>query len=451
VKRILGLSLGFLILTSVGRAAEPTSQPAFWNFAQTPPMGWNSYDAFGDSVTEKEFLANVNYMHEHLQSHGWQYVVVDYRWYDPGAHDNNPNGRKGAVLTMDEFGRLLPSPNRFPSGADGKGFKPLADQVHALGLKFGIHVMRGIPRQAVTANTPIEGSDFHAADAANPKSICVWCPDMFGVDATKPAGKAWYDSIFRLYASWGVDLVKVDDLSRPYSTAEIEAIRSSIDKTGRNIVFSTSPGATPVAQADHIKMNANMWRISDDFWDQWKFINLAFNLLSRWQGQAASGHWPDADMIPFGQIGIRSIGKPRMTHFTHDEQITLMSLWSIAPSPLMLGANLPDNDEWTLSLLTNDEVLAVDQDSLGNPGAKISMDKSTEIWAKQLSNGRLAIGMFNRGTQNGLITLKWEDAKLTGSQKVRDLWQHKDLGSFDHELTLQVPKHGAQLLILDGK
>ena len=451
MKRVLGFVLGFLMLSVATRAAEPTSRPAFWNFALTPPMGWNSYDAFGDSVTEGEFLANANYMHDHLLSHGWQYAVVDYRWYDPGAHDNNPNGRRGAALTMDDFGRLLPSPNRFPSAADGKGFKPLADQVHALGLKFGIHVMRGIPRQAFYSNTPIDGGDFHAADAANTKSLCVWCPDMFGVDATKPAGKAWYDSIFRLYASWGVDLVKVDDLSRPYSMAEIEAIRSAIDKTGRNIVFSTSPGATPIAQADHIKMNANMWRISDDFWDQWKYINLAFNLLTRWQGQAGPGHWPDADMIPFGHIGIRSVGKSRTTRFTHDEQITLMSLWCLAPSPLMLGMNLPDNDDWTLSLLTNDEVLAVDQDKLGSPAIKISMDKSTEIWAKQLSTGGLAIGMFNRGQQDGTVTLKWEDAKLTGPQKVRDLWQHKDLGTFDHELTLPVPSHGAQMLILDGK
>jgi hypothetical protein len=174
-------------------------------------------------------------------------------------------------------------------------------------------------------------------------------------------------------------------------------------------------------------------------------------LLSRWQGQASPGHWPDADMIPFGHIGIRSVGKSRITRFTHDEQITLMSLWCIAPSPLMLGMNLPDNDDWTLSLLTNDEVLAVDQDSLGSPAAKISMDKNTEIWAKKLSNGNIAIGMFNRGTKDGPVTLKWEDAKLIGPQKVRDLWQHKDLGTFDHELTLPVPQHGAQLLILDGK
>jgi alpha-galactosidase len=448
VTKVSGFSLGLLFLAAAAIAAEPITRPAYWYFALTPPMGWNSYDAFGDSVTEAEFLANANYMHDHLQSHGWQYVVVDYRWYDPAPHNNDPNSRRGAALTADEFGRLLPAPNRFPSAADGRGFKALADQVHAMGLKFGIHVMRGIPRQSVNANTPIEGTEFHAADAANTKSVCSWCPDMFGVDTSKPAGQAWYDSIFRLYASWGVDLVKVDDLSRPYSAGEIEAIRSAIDKTGRSIVFSTSPGATPVSRADHIKSNANMWRISDDFWDQWRFINTAFNLLARWQGQAGPGHWPDADMIPLGHIGIRSVGKSRMTNFTHDEQITLMSLWSIAPSPLMLGMNMPDNDDWTLSLLTNDEVLAIDQDALGSPAAKVGVDKSTEVWVKKLSNGDWAVGLFNRGTEDSPVTLKWEDAKLTGSLKARDLWQHKDLGLFDRELTLPVPKHGAQLLRL---
>ena len=175
----------------------------------------------------------------------------------------------------------MPAPNRFPSAADGKGFKPLADQIHAMGLKFGIHVMRGIPRQSVKANTPIEGSEFKAADAANTGNICPWCPDMFGVDAAKPAGQAWYDSIVRLYAAWGVDFIKVDDLSSPYSTREIEAIRRAIDRCGRAIVFSTSPGETPVSEAAHVETHANMWRISGDFWDNWDALNHNFRSARR--------------------------------------------------------------------------------------------------------------------------------------------------------------------------
>jgi hypothetical protein len=375
-----------------------TPNPPYWKMATTPPMGWNSYDSFGDNVTEKEILANARYQKEHLFAHGWTYVVVDYRWYDPGAHDNNPNGRAGAKLAADRFGRLLPAPNRFPSAAGGKGFKPLADQIHAMGLKFGIHVMRGIPRQSVKDNTPIEGSAFKAADAAKTDSICPWCPDMLGVDAAKPAGQAWYDSIVRQYAEWGVDFIKVDDLSSPYAAGEIEAIRRAIDRCGHVMVFSTSPGETPVSAAAHVETHANMWRISGDFWDSWDALNRNFDLLAAWQGHAGPGRWPDADMIPLGKIGKRSVGGNRSTHFSKDEQVTMMSLWAIAPSPLMLGMNMPENDEWTLSLLTNDEVLAVNQDALGRQGIRISRMKELEVWAKDLSDGAKAVAFFNRGS-----------------------------------------------------
>lgn len=398
-------------------------------------MGWNSYDSFGDSVTEAEILANARYQKDHLLIHGWNYVVVDYRWYDPGAHDNNPNGRSGAALSADKFGRLLPSPNRFPSAADGEGFKPLASQIHSMGLKFGIHVMRGIPRQAVKANTPIEGSDFKAADAADTNHNCPWCPDMFGVDATKPAGRAWYDSILRLYAAWGVDFIKVDDLSSPYHAEEIEAIRSAIDKCGRAMVFSTSPGETPVSDASHVQTNANQWRISGDFWDDWKSLDRNFDLLAKWQGHAAPGYWPDADMIPLGHIGQRSVGGSRTTRFTTDEQITMMSLWALAPSPLMLGMDLPQNDRWTLSLLTNDEVLAVNQDALGKQGIRVSSANRLEVWVKDLTGGAKAVGLFNRGPatefddtravfKSALITRQTPghsvtiDADITGARKL---------------------------------
>jgi alpha-galactosidase len=416
----------------------------YYNWALTPPMGWNSYDAFGDSVTEAEVLANAQYLKDKLATHGWQYVVVDYRWYDPGAHDNNPNGRKGVALTMDQYGRLLPSPNRFPSAADGAGFKPLADKIHAMGLKFGIHVMRGIPRLAVKANMPIEGSDFHAWDASS-FSLCPWNPDMFGVDAKEPAGRAYYDSILRLYASWGVDFIKVDDLSRPYSKDEIEAIRQAIDKCGRPIVFSTSPGETARSEALHIATHANMWRMSDDFWDNWKSLNHAFDLDYAWQGIGGPGHWPDSDMIPLGRIGIRSVGGDRRTHFTHDEQVTLVSMWCLAPSPLMLGMNLPDNDNWTLSLLTNDEALAINQDPLGKPARRVSKTGGAEVWVKELKDGSLAVGLFNRGRATTDATLTWSDAGLTGKQTVHDVWSHKDVGVFENQLTQSVPSHGSVL------
>ncbi len=455
-ERLKACVFSVAILAVVGGGLSPVKAaahgdaiaPGYWKWAPTPPMGWNSYDAFGDSVTEEEIMANATYIQEKLLSHGWNYVVVDYRWYDPGAHDNNPNGRKDADLTMDANGRLLPSPNRFPSAADGKGFKPLADRLHAMGLKFGIHIMRGIPREAVAEKLPIEGTNFTADEAANEKRGCSWCPDMWGVDATKPAGQAWYDSIFRLYASWGLDFVKVDDLSSPYSTEEIEAVRKAIDNCGRPIVFSTSPGETPVRQADHISIQANMWRASNDFWDDWKSLSHAFDLAAAWEAVGGPGRYADLDMIPLGHIGIRSVGGGRKTRFTPDEQLTIMSLWSLRPSPLILGMNLPDNDEATLSLITNDEVLAIDQDPLGKPAQRVSKKEGAEVWVRRLRDGSSAVGLFNRGDAPASVTLNWSDAGLAGAQSVRDLWQHKYLGIFENQVTLPVPKHGAVLLRL---
>ena len=429
-------------------ATSPSNTgPAYWAWAATPPMGWNSYDAFGDSVTEAEVLANATYLKDHLLSHGWRYVVVDFRWYDGGANSGDLRQRTGAKLTMDEHGRLLPAPNRFPSAAGGAGFGPLAEKVHGMGLKFGIHIMRGIARQAVKANCPIEGSDFSAVQAADLNSTCAWCPDMFGVDGASAAGQAWYDSLFRQYAGWGVDFVKVDDLSRPYHAAEIAAIRKAIDKCGRPIVFSTSPGETPIAEAADISTHANQWRISDDFWDNWRSLNHNFDLLGRWQGVGGPGHWPDADMIPLGHLAIRSIGKPRQTQFTRDEQVTLISLWALAPSPLMLGMNLPDDDAWTDSLLTNDAVIAVNQDALGAPAKRVQQDRAagTEVWVKPLSGGGAAVGLFNRSSQQQRVVLRAGDIGANGAVRLRDLWTGKVL-EMGNEFSATVAPHGTVLV-----
>ena len=175
-------------------------------------------------------------MAEHLAKYGWQYIVVDIQWYEPNAqgHDYKP----GAPLTMDEYGRLMPAVNRFPSSANGAGFKPLADYVHSKGLKFGIHIMRGIPRQAVEKNLPIKGTSYRAADVADKDNACRWNPDMWGVDTTKPGAQAYYDSIAELYASWGVDFIKADDMgSHLYQPAEIKALSHAIRKTGRPMVL----------------------------------------------------------------------------------------------------------------------------------------------------------------------------------------------------------------------
>jgi alpha-galactosidase len=433
-------------------AQSAPAQPAFYAFAPTPPLGWNSYDAFGDSVTEAEVLANATYVKDKLLAHGWNYIVVDFRWYDPeptGDDHALNQKRTGAKLASDGFGRMVPAENRFPSSAGGKGFKPLADTLHGMGLKFGFHYMRGIPRQSVNNKTPIEGSTFTAADAGDPRNTCGWCPDMYGVRSNE-AGQAWYDAMFKLYASWGLDYIKVDDFSNPYRQPEIEMVRKAIDKCGRAIVLSTSAGPTPVNKADHVKVHANLWRISGDFWDTWAKLNQQFDLMNSWKEVAGPGHFPDADMIPFGHICIRSKagGNDRTSRYTHDEQTTLMSFWCLAPSPLMLGGNLPDNTEWDLSVLTNDEVLAVNQDPLVRPATRISQQGRTEVWMRPLKDGSRAAGLFNRSDAATEVSLNWEEAKLSGKWTARDLWQHKDLGPLDTKLARTVPPHGAVLLKL---
>ena len=284
----------------------------FLEWAPTPPMGWNSWDCFGATVMEDEVKANADYMAANLKDYGWEYVVVDIQWYEPQSDDTRPDPYAYPYPTQtnfDAYGRVMPAVNRFPSSANGAGFKPLADYVHGLGLKFGVHMMRGIPRDAVAQNTPVLGTSYTAQDIADTSSTCPWNPDMYGVDMSKPGAQEYYNSLYDLFASWGVDYVKVDDISRPYDAvqkAEIEAIRNAIDQCGRPIVFSTSPGATPLAQGAHISQHANLWRISDDFWDYWEALYSQFQRLDDWSNWCADGHYPDADMLPLGRVRARS-------------------------------------------------------------------------------------------------------------------------------------------------
>ena len=325
-------------------------------------MGWNSWDIFGTTITEQQAREQADAMAEKLLPSGYDVFTVDIQWYQPTARGHVYG--EGAALTMDEYSRLLPAVERFPSAEGGNGFKPLADYVHDKGLRFGIHLMRGIPRQAVRQNTKIKGANVTAADIADTSSICSWNPDMYGVDMSKDGAQAYYDSLFEMYAAWGVDYVKVDDISRPYDDvqkAEIEAIRKAIDNSGRDIVLSLSPGATPLEAGEHVAGQANLWRISDDFWDRWPPLYDMFERLDNWTQYRQTGAWPDADMLPFGIIEF-----DRESNFTEDEARTCMTLWSIARSPLIFGGDMTRLDRFTTELLTNDEVLAVNQNSTNN-------------------------------------------------------------------------------------
>lgn len=332
------------------------------------PMGWNSYDYYDTNVAERDVLANAEYMAKHLKPYGWEYVVVDIQWY---AYDTAsmrdqfqyiPFGRN----EMDEYGRLLPCPDKFPSSANGAGFKPLADKIHALGLKFGIHIMRGIPRMAAHHHLPILGCDVTADMAADPSSVAEWNPDMYGIRDCA-AGQAYYDSILRLYASWGVDFIKVDDICstgfhphRGYGRKhEVEMLHRAIEKCGRDIVLSLSPGPAVVEESWHYSRYANMWRITDDFWDNWETLLDMFARCEKWQDHVRPGCWPDCDMLPLGKVG-KHFGQERSTNFTPHEQKTMMTLWCMFGSPLMLGAELTLLDDWTLSLLQNEKLLRLE-------------------------------------------------------------------------------------------
>jgi len=416
--------------------------------APTPPMGWNSWDSFGTTVTEDEVKANADYMAKNLRTHGWQYIVVDIQWSDANAkaHGYRPN----AELTMDECGRLTPAPNRFPSAANGGGFKPLADYVHSLGLKFGFHIMRGIPRRAVEADLPIFHSQYKAADVADKTSICPWNTDMYGVDVAKPGAQDYYDSIVSLYASWGADFLKADDMfgGGPDGdhSAEIDALGRAIRKSGRAIVLSLSPGTRDDSQADFLAEHAQMWRISGDFWDRWVDLKNQFARLNRWSAHTKPGHWPDADMLPLGKIGIRAErGDPRMSLLTHDEQTTLITLWSVGRSPLMFGGNLPDNDDFTLSLIANDEVLDVDQHATAS--RQLFANGNQVAWvADAPDSGAKYVAVFNVGdASEEEVKITWADAGLGAKCAVRDLWARKEIGTVENGQVFHVKPHAAAL------
>ena len=312
---IMKKTVYIFVLSLISFYAEFLCAETLDKWAQTPPMGWNSFDCYGSTVTEREVMANADYMSEHLRDFGWEYVVVDIRWYDAQKESSFQYNLKDAKYSIDKYGRLMPDPVRFPSSKNGAGFKPLADYVHSKGLKFGIHLMRGIPVKAVEEDAKIFASEATASQIFKKGNRCPWLSDMYTVDHTKEGAQQYYNSVFNLYALWGVDFVKIDDLSFPYHKEEIEMIRKAIDQCGREIVFSASPGPAPIEESEHLKKHANMWRIIGDLWDRWEQIKNLFSVCDLWSKHISKGHFPDADMLPLGRIGIRAeIGEIGRAH-----------------------------------------------------------------------------------------------------------------------------------------
>lgn len=413
--------------------------------AKKPPMGWNSWDCFGSSVTEDLVRSNAEYMAASLKEFGWEYVVVDIQWYQPTAvnHDYVPF----SDVCIDEYGRLIPAVNRFPSAKDGKGFTALANYVHSLGLKFGIHIMRGMPRMAAHNNLPIYGTEYTARQIADPNSICAWNPDMYGLkcESQGEGALAYYRSIFQMYASWGVDFVKVDDIAReyPHCRREIEIISEACKTAGRDIVLSLSPGPAPLDEAEHLKKYANMWRITDDFWDEWRLLLEMFQRAEVWCTHSGPGHWPDADMLPVGALR-QDYDENGWTKFTQEEQITMMSLWCMMRSPLIVGAHLPKNDDFTLKLLTNREVLEIQEKS--HCAHQLYRTEAEIAWIAPYKNGAGSyLALFNISERKRKITINLEDFELGNYKMARELWTGQDV-TVSQELSVDVKSHSAAIL-----
>jgi hypothetical protein len=445
--------------------AEP-----FHAWALTPPLGWNSWDSFGQAVTEDEVKANADFMAARLAKLGWRYIVVDIEWSEPQRL--GPDYPVHSKSEVDGFGRFIPAASRFPSSAGGRGFKPLADYVHRKGLKFGVHIVRGIPRLAVERNTPIEGTTFRAADIADKVDFCDWNEDQWGVDISRPGAQEWYESLFRQLAAWGVDFVKADDLC--YRGEEIAMLRRAIDRTGRPIVLSLSYGPMPLDGAATLVKSANSWRLLGDLWDYWDQVLPAFRQLHAWAPYSGPGHWLDPDMLPLGRLRalpagwsknvtmnpgyfemVSHGGREDVANFlSREEQRTVMTLWAVARAPLMFGGHLPASDAWTMSLITNTGVLAVNQRSRNN--RQLFHANGLAAWtADDPDGGDKYVAVFNtcdtdgKGLVHGLaVPVRLADLGLAGSVAITDVWTGKPAGVVSGEFDPVVPFHGAALFRL---
>ncbi|MEX0982585.1 MAG: glycoside hydrolase family 27 protein [Bacteroidales bacterium] len=415
--------------------------------AEKPPLGWNSWDCFSGDVNEEQVKAVADYMAEHLKEYGWEYVVIDGGWYNGSS--------------IDEYGRFWPDTSKFPSAKNGAGFKPLADYIHSKGLKMGIHLMRGIPRLAVSEQLKIMGTQYTADEIAEPNNLCTWSQSRMGINMTHPAGQAYYESLAELFAEWEIDFIKADDMSSPYQVDEIEGLSTALRNSGRDILLSLSPGgSTPLGAASHIRRQAHMFRISGDFWENWDDLKTHFMLCERWAPYVTENHWPDADMLPIGKLRKTGAGEweikkinansveeatDEYSRFTQDEQITMMNLWSIFRSPLMIGGYLPENDDFTFSLITNKELLALNQESVNNK--VIYNDENKSIWTADSQDGKYKyLAVFNISETLMEEEIILEQAGLDNQKEYlfEDIWS-KEKEAVSGTLSLSLEPHASKL------
>lgn len=451
----------FALIFSVSLLLSSAAIPArSQTLAPTPPMGWNSWDAYGLTIDEADFKANATVL-AGVAKYGWKYAVIDEGWYMANTEGKTLEDKQ---YLWDQNGLLIPVVSRFPSSANGEGFKPIADWVHAQGLKFGIHIVRGIPKQVVQANLPIAATSFHAQNAADMTSPCPWDEGNWGVK-DNAAGQAYYDSMMALYAKWGLDFIKVDCISdHPYRPTEIRQIAAAIQRTGRPIVLSLSPGPTSLKVADEVAKYAQMWRITDDHWDVWSITHTPgrgefpfsvkdeFDRIAQWNAYVKPGNWPDPDMLPWGHLGPHpGLGKPRESRETHDEQLTELNLWAISRSPLILGANLTRLDDSTRSLITNEAVLKMNQNLTSSHPVDVSKlpgFENARVWRGTVSGPKHEeyVAFFNLDDQPAKLNATWSQLGLPGTKhSARDLWTENDVAR-SSQVEVNLPAHGSAVL-----
>jgi hypothetical protein len=443
----------FLALMLLVQSCSPVSDGKSNTLAKTPPMGWNSFDSYGVYLHEKAALANLEAMAKKLKPHGYEFFVIDNGWFGEYKLQEGtifPAEKHAHDIRINEYGHFLPSKVYFPNG-----FKPIVDRCHELGLKFGVHLMRGIPRKAYELNLPIKGTSYTARDIANtnPKENCTWCTYCYGVDMSKPGAQDWYDGLIQHIADMGVDFIKYDDIV-PHPD-EVEAVAKAIDKTGKPIVLSLSPGGSVNPEAIDFFRMANMLRVTKDVWDEQHYIDECFTAWGKWQGKERPGFWIDMDMIPFGQLQLMSPpsedesktlmdkgdialagkGVNRWCQLNRPQMRTFITVRAMAASPLMMGGDLPTLDAFSLSLITNSEMLACNQN--GVMGSLVYEKDGLETWKaeKKDSVDEGWIGIFNRTEDKASIELTTERIGIdTSTHTLFDVWNEKTLKSGKIEL-----------------
>jgi alpha-galactosidase len=429
---------------------------------QTPPMGWNSWNTLEFRATEADIKNVADYMSENLLEYGWEYVVVDAGWYYPPEITCNDGTMNRIPQQIDEFGRLVPDVNKYPGSANNKGFKELADYIHSKGLKFGIHIMRGIPWNAAASNLTVKGSDYKSSEIAVTENTSQRNASMYGIKDYKSA-KAYYRSLIELYSDWGVDLIKADDMILPLYEHELNALADAIKEINPDIVLSLRPGKANIAAAQNLSKNSEMWRFSYDFGDDWEYVVPKFQLLKDGIPCMSYGMWPDADVLPLGKLRkngrhecVASLLKDEpgnrfdeYSRLTPDEMYTVMTLWIISKSQLMLGGYLPEYDELSNKLITNKKAIKVNQ--LSKSSKEVYNRDNIVVWKASGvdSQETTFLAVFNLSDKNREIKIKLEELGYGNDLfRAQDIWQNKNLGILLYAVDFEINGHGAKFFEL---